>query len=90
MALVANTRGVTGVVPKLGGAIRLLRTTAVQHGVLWVAFGGLLVLGLSLIWGSSDEDEHTPGGPDAPGQPSADVTFGVVHADTSMTEQEVA
>jgi signal peptidase len=47
------------VVPKLGTAIRTLRSPAIQHGVLWVAFGGLLLLGLRLIWGSSDENDPT-------------------------------
>ena len=29
------------VIPKLGSAIRFLRADAVQHGIFWVAFGGL-------------------------------------------------
>jgi signal peptidase len=46
------------VVPKLGTAIRLLRAPAVQHGLFWLALGGLLVLGLSTIWGmDEDQDE---------------------------------
>jgi signal peptidase len=44
------------VVPKLGTAIRTLRSPLVQDGVLWVALGGAILLGMSLIW-SSDEDE---------------------------------
>lgn len=39
------------VVPKVGTAIRVLRAPVVQHGILWVALGGVLVLGLSMIWG---------------------------------------
>ncbi|GAW50871.1 MULTISPECIES: signal peptidase I [unclassified Nocardioides] len=48
------------VVPKLGSVIRVLRAPAVQHGIFWIAFGGLLLLGLSTIWGSKpevDEDD---------------------------------
>lgn len=40
------------VIPNLGTAIRVLRSPAIQHGVFWVSFGGLLLLGLTLIWGS--------------------------------------
>ncbi len=49
------------VIPKLGSVIRFLRADAFQHGILWVAFGGLLLLGLSLIWGkgSTRDDEAT-------------------------------
>lgn len=47
----------TTVVPKLGTAIKVMRSPAVQHGVFWIAFGGLLLLGMSIIWSSSDEDE---------------------------------
>jgi len=39
------------VVPKVGVAIRFLRSPVVQHGILWFALGGVLVLGLSMIWG---------------------------------------
>jgi signal peptidase I len=45
------------VVPELGTAIRVLRGPAVQHGIFWVALGGLLLLGLSTIWGKDPEDE---------------------------------
>jgi signal peptidase len=45
------------VVPKLGSAIRVLRAPAVQHGIFWVAFGGLLLLGLSTIWGKNPEND---------------------------------
>lgn len=48
------------VVPGLGNAIRILRTPVVQHGFLWAAFGGLLLLGLKLIWGSSAKAEGDP------------------------------
>ncbi|MDN4161804.1 signal peptidase I [Nocardioides abyssi] len=44
------------VVPKLGTVIRTLRSPLVQDGVLWVALGGAILLGMSLIW-SSDEDD---------------------------------
>lgn len=56
---------VRAVIPKLGSAIRTLRSPTVQHGIFWIAFGGLLVVGLSLIWGRSGEDvadrEHGDG-----------------------------
>jgi signal peptidase len=45
---------VRAVVPKLGTAIRALRNPVIQHGVLWVALGGLLLLGLTLIWRAPD------------------------------------
>jgi signal peptidase len=63
----------TAVVPKLGSAIRMLRSPAVQHGVFWIAFGGLLLLGMSIIWGSSEEDEDSPDGPDAQDDDDLDV-----------------
>lgn len=47
------------VVPKLGTAIRALRSPVVQDGVLWVALGGAILLGMSLIWSSDDEDDET-------------------------------
>jgi signal peptidase len=52
------------VVPKLGSVIRFLRSDAIQHGIFWVALGGLLLLGLSLIWGkgSNDEGDERDGG----------------------------
>jgi signal peptidase I len=60
------------VIPGLGSVIRTLRTPAVQHGVFWVAFGGLLVLGLSLIWGRGDDedDPDAPNDEDDPGKSS--------------------
>lgn len=50
------------VVPKLGTAIRVLRSPAVQHGIFWVAFAGLLLLGLSTIWSKDrdDRDDRVP------------------------------
>jgi len=48
------------VVPKVGTAIRVLRAPVVQHGILWVALGGALVLGLSTIWGKKTDDETEP------------------------------
>jgi signal peptidase I len=48
------------VVPELGTAIRVLRAPVVQHGILWVALGGALVLGLSTIWGKKTDDETEP------------------------------
>ena len=46
---------VRGVVPEAGNAIRVLRSPAVQHGVLWVALGGLLLLGLTSIWRTEEK-----------------------------------
>jgi signal peptidase len=45
------------VIPKLGTAIRVLRAPAIQHGIFWAAFAGLLLLGLSTIWGKKPEVE---------------------------------
>jgi signal peptidase len=61
----------TAVVPKLGTAIRLLRSPLVQNGVFWLAFGGMLLLGMSVIWGSSEKDDDSPDGPGPTGS-SAD------------------
>jgi signal peptidase len=65
------------VLPGLGNAIRLLRSPAVQHGVFWVAILGLLLLGMTLIWGSPEEDPEAgqpdPGsGADTPDGESVD------------------
>jgi len=46
------------VVPRVGAAIRVLRAPVVQHGILWVALGGVLVLGLSMIWGKGSAAER--------------------------------
>ena len=43
------------VVPHLGSAIRALRSPVIQHGLFWFAFAGVLLLGLSMIWGSSSK-----------------------------------
>jgi signal peptidase len=45
------------VVPKVGAAIRVLRAPVVQDGILWLALGGVLVLGLSMIWGKKPADD---------------------------------
>ncbi len=45
------------VVPKLGSVIRAFRAPAVQHGIFWVALGGLLLLGLSTIWKKDQDDD---------------------------------
>ena len=47
------------VVPKLGLVIRFIRTDAVQHGIFWFAFGGLILVGLSLIWGRDANTDET-------------------------------
>lgn len=48
----------TTVIPKLGSAIRVLRSPAVQHGFFWISLVGLIYLGMSLIWGSGQDDEE--------------------------------
>lgn len=48
------------VVPELGNAIRILRTPVVQHGFFWATFGGLLLLGFKVIWGSSVKSGRDP------------------------------
>jgi len=47
------------VVPKLGLVIRFMRTDTVQHGIFWFAFGGLILVGLSLIWGRDANTDET-------------------------------
>lgn len=42
------------VVPGLGTVIQVLRSPVVQHGVLWVALAGLLLVGLATIWCRDD------------------------------------
>ncbi|WP_243060670.1 signal peptidase I [Nocardioides sp. SR21] len=51
------------VVPKVGTAIRVLRAPIVQDGILWVALGGVMVLGLSMIWGTKPDMSDTDEGP---------------------------
>ena len=48
---------VQAVVPDLGNVIRAMRSPVIHHVVKWVALGGLLLLGLTTIWGR-DEDEQ--------------------------------
>lgn len=38
------------VVPHLGTAVRVVRATVVRYGAVWVALGGVVLLGLVLIW----------------------------------------
>lgn len=45
------------VIPYLGTAIRTLRAPFIQDYVLWGALAAVLLLGLSLIWGRSEDDE---------------------------------
>ena len=56
------------VVPKLGAVIRVFRSPAVQHGIFWVAFGGMLLLGLSAIWTRGPDD---PDPAEQEGKPSS-------------------
>lgn len=51
------------VVPNVGTAIRVLRAPIVQDGILWVALGGVMVLGLSMIWGTKPDLSDTDEGP---------------------------
>ena len=51
------------VVPEVGTAIRVLRSPVVQHGILWIALGGVMVLGLSAIWGKKPDNSVTAEGP---------------------------
>jgi signal peptidase len=44
------------VIPNLGSAIRSLRSPGIQFGAMWIALGGLVVLGLWRIW-AGDGDE---------------------------------
>ena len=39
------------VVPKAGHVVRAVRSSVVRYGAVWVALGGVVLLGLSLIWG---------------------------------------
>jgi signal peptidase len=59
------------VVPKLGSVIRVLRSPAVQHGIFWMAFGGMLVLGLSTIWRNDQDDRDDQVPAEQEGDPSA-------------------
>jgi len=38
------------VVPKAGHVVQAVRSTVVRYGAVWVALGGVILLGLSLIW----------------------------------------
>ncbi|MCD4535497.1 signal peptidase I [Nocardioides sp. cx-169] len=48
---------VQAVVPEVGHVIRAMRSPVVHHVVKWVAVGGLILLGLTSIWGRSNDDE---------------------------------
>ncbi|MFC4786444.1 signal peptidase I [Nocardioides sp. MAHUQ-72] len=63
------------VIPKLGSAIRVLRDPVVRHWVFWVSVAGLLLLGLSLIWGGSDDDQDDDEDEDASDGASGDGQF---------------
>ena len=62
---------VDDVVPHIGKVIRVLHTPWVSKGVLWIAVGGMIVLGFLQIWGrpedEADDAESTdPDQDDAP------------------------
>ncbi|WP_216653893.1 signal peptidase I [Nocardioides sp. zg-DK7169] len=48
---------VQAVVPYVGKAIRALHNPWVSKGVLWIAVGGMIVLGFLQIWGRTEDDE---------------------------------
>ncbi len=62
----------TAVIPKLGTAIRMLRSPAVQHGFFWISLIGLIYLGMSLIWGSDEDDDQPTDAPDGAADDSND------------------
>lgn len=48
------------VVPMVGNVVRALRTPLIGHGLWWGALVGLVLLGTSIIWtGSSEENDMT-------------------------------
>jgi signal peptidase len=52
------------VVPKVGHVVQAVRATVVRYGAVWVALGGVVLLGLSLIW-RQDPPRHRAPAPDA-------------------------
>lgn len=46
------------VVPKLGTAIRAMRSPIVSNGLKWVAVAGLILLGLTSIWSRNDDEDE--------------------------------
>ncbi|GAA4740014.1 hypothetical protein GCM10023350_25560 [Nocardioides endophyticus] len=52
------------VVPKVGHVVQAVRATVVRYGAVWVALGGVVLLGLSLIW-RQDPLRHRAPAPDA-------------------------
>ena len=52
------------VVPELGHVVQAVRATVVRYGAFWVALGGVVLLGLSLIW-RQDVPRHSAPAPAA-------------------------
>lgn len=52
------------VVPEVGHVVQAVRATAVRYGAVWVALGGVVLLGLSLIW-RQDAPRHRAPAPAA-------------------------
>lgn len=52
------------VVPEIGHVIQAVRATVVRYGAFWVALGGVVLLGLSLIW-RQDAPRHRAPAPAA-------------------------
>ncbi len=48
---------VQAVIPEVGTVIRALHQPWVSKGLLWVALGGMLLLGLTTIWSTTDDDD---------------------------------
>jgi signal peptidase len=51
---------VQAVVPELGNVIRAMRSPVIHHVVKWVALGGLILLGMTSIWGRKDDEDEEP------------------------------
>jgi signal peptidase len=48
------------VVPKAGHVVQAVRATVVRYGAVWVALGGVVLLGLSLIWRQDPPRHRAP------------------------------
>jgi len=48
------------VVPKVGHVVQAVRATVVRYGAVWIALGGVVLLGLSLIWQQAPPRHRAP------------------------------
>lgn len=48
------------VVPEVGHVVQAVRATVVRYGAVWVALGGVVLLGLSLIWRQDPPRHRAP------------------------------